>query len=333
MNENSKIEVQIENCQGYVWSVQDVLRLRRDHRILGSLVGCGAKHPREEQGLPLLLSPQEIQVLKEENVVRLVQLPELREPPTAERKSSSHEYLESSYQQQIHIFKKEKEKNIEQFADRILAGKLKKMEKMEGKILKKNQAEAGLSPESKALRITREDVIAEEIKKIQPISRDHQVLQIHLRDPWISEQGRVKTRWVYPTGELNKCRLLAFKRLREQGLFVGEGSKFGGDFLVYLGDPVRFHAKYILICKEKNWIEGARNRPQDLVAKSNQVRKIILVATLQDEDTNETEQSEENVDQVRKTRKRETVLFTSIVRQVQDYTRRDTAEHFGEMEL
>ena len=51
------------------------------------------------------------------------------------------------------------------------------------------------------------------------------------------------------------------------------------------------------------------------------MRKIILVATLQDEDTNETEQSEENVDQVRKTRKRETVLFTSIVRQVQDYTR------------
>ena len=50
---------------------------------------------------PILL----ILFLKEENVVRLVQLPELREPPTAERKSSSHEYLESSYQQQIHIFK------------------------------------------------------------------------------------------------------------------------------------------------------------------------------------------------------------------------------------
>ena len=51
------------------------------------------------------------------------------------------------------------------------------------------------------------------------------------------------------------------------------------------------------------------------------MRKIILVATLHDEDTNETVQSEENVDQVRKTRKRETVLFSSIVRQVQDYTR------------
>jgi len=44
--------------------IVSVIRLRRDHRILGSLVGCGAKHPREEQGLPLLLSPQEIQVLK-----------------------------------------------------------------------------------------------------------------------------------------------------------------------------------------------------------------------------------------------------------------------------
>ena len=54
------------------------------------------------------------------------------------------------------LIQKEKEKNIEQFADRILAGKLKKMEKMKGKILKKNQAEAGLSPEFKTAKITRE---------------------------------------------------------------------------------------------------------------------------------------------------------------------------------
>ena len=54
------------------------------------------------------------------------------------------------------LIQEEKEKNIEQFADRILAGKLKKMEKMKGKILKKNQAEAGLIPEFKTAKMTRE---------------------------------------------------------------------------------------------------------------------------------------------------------------------------------
>jgi len=27
-----------------------------------------------------------------------------------------------------------------------------------------------------------------------------------------------------------------------------EGSKFGADYLVYQGDPIKFHAKYIVIC-------------------------------------------------------------------------------------
>ena len=39
------------------------------------------------------------------------------------------------------------------------------------------------------------------------------------------------------------------------------GSKFGGDFLVYLGDPVRFHAKYIVICQGK---EGRQKMHQGI---------------------------------------------------------------------
>jgi tRNA-splicing endonuclease subunit Sen34 len=35
--------------------------------------------------------------------------------------------------------------------------------------------------------------------------------------------------------------------LWQQGFFVSCGSKFGGDFLVYPGDPSRFHAEFVAI--------------------------------------------------------------------------------------
>ena len=56
----AKIEVQLSGGghSGLVWSKESVLRLRRDHRILGNLVGADARFPREMTGLPLLLSEQ-----------------------------------------------------------------------------------------------------------------------------------------------------------------------------------------------------------------------------------------------------------------------------------
>ncbi len=53
-----KIEVQLSSGHGLVWNLESVVRLRRDHRIIGALVGSDAKFPREEPGLPLLLSEQ-----------------------------------------------------------------------------------------------------------------------------------------------------------------------------------------------------------------------------------------------------------------------------------
>ena len=40
-----------------------------------------------------------------------------------------------------------------------------------------------------------------------------------------------------------KCLLLS-----SIGFFVTSGDKFGGDFLAYPGDPLLFHAKFVVIC-------------------------------------------------------------------------------------
>ena len=44
--------------------------------------------------------------------------------------------------------------------------------------------------------------------------------------------------------------MFTFKDLWSDSYYVYEGSKFVGDFLVYCGDPVKYHAKYIVICLE-----------------------------------------------------------------------------------
>ena len=44
--------------------------------------------------------------------------------------------------------------------------------------------------------------------------------------------------------------MFTFKDLWNNSYYVSEGSKFGGDFLVYCGDPAKYHAKCIVICLE-----------------------------------------------------------------------------------
>lgn len=48
----------------------------------------------------------------------------------------------------------------------------------------------------------------------------------------------------------NEVKRLVFEDLWEKGYYLTSGRKFGGDFLVYLGDPVTFHASYIVKCVE-----------------------------------------------------------------------------------
>ncbi|XP_072247928.1 tRNA-splicing endonuclease subunit Sen34 [Leuresthes tenuis] len=44
------------------------------------------------------------------------------------------------------------------------------------------------------------------------------------------------------------ARYQVFRDLRGRGFFLTSAGKFGGDFLVYPGDPLRFHAHFIAVC-------------------------------------------------------------------------------------
>ena len=64
------MEVQVIGNSGFVWSLEDALKLRKEYRIVGSFVGFTPK--TFEADLPLVLLPEEIQLLKEKNLIKIM---------------------------------------------------------------------------------------------------------------------------------------------------------------------------------------------------------------------------------------------------------------------
>lgn len=263
--------------QGLVWEASTVETLRTEHRILGCLVGSSPACP--ESQLPLLLMPEEVQLLKEKGLVRLVCVD--WESRREERREKAACQREESYQGQIEEFRRERREVIVRHADRILQGRRKKQAQ---------QKKAGVGQEQDELKEQEEDteaekelVIRQEVAKIKPITRDMAAVQIFPADPWLSESQKQPSPWSYPcTSPLQRCRLFTYKDLWNHSYYISEGAKFGGDFLVYPGDPVMFHARYIVICLESEL--DPRSRVQDLVAVSRlgtTVKKTVLFSWLE----------------------------------------------------
>ena len=70
--------MQVLGNSGFVWSLEDALTLRRNHRIIGCFVGFTPK--TFEVDLPLVLLPEEMQLLKEKNLIKIVKLKDTKEP-------------------------------------------------------------------------------------------------------------------------------------------------------------------------------------------------------------------------------------------------------------
>lgn len=263
------VEVFMEGGVGQVWSAGGVRRLREEHRVVGSLVGSSPRHPAT---LPLILMAEEVQLLKEKRLARVVEVAwgEGRE----ERRSRAEEHREQSYQEQVEEWRKERKGVIVKMADKIVEGKRKKLEE-------RRRVDGGEVEE-----VDKEATIRQEVAKIKPITRDMAAVQVFVADPWIREQDKVASSWTFPcTSVLARTRLFVYKDLWNHGYYLTDGTKFGGDFLAYLGDPVIFHARYIVVCREG--AGGQECRPQDLVALSRLgtcVRKVVLLAWLEGEE-------------------------------------------------
>ncbi|XP_031557852.1 probable tRNA-splicing endonuclease subunit sen34 [Actinia tenebrosa] len=80
-------------------------------------------------------------------------------------------------------------------------------------------------------------------------SQIEQACMIHIptRMPKNKTKDLVSQEWNYPGTEIEKLKYQVFLDLWEKGFYITPGSKFGGEFLAYPGDPIKFHSFYVVL--------------------------------------------------------------------------------------
>ena len=88
--------------------------------------------------------------------------------------------------------------------------------------------------------------------------------------------------WAYPQTDGEKLRYQVFLDLWERGYYLTSGVNFGGDFLAYPGDPMRYHSFYIVIIIP--W--GKRITPFEIISAGRlgaSVKKTSLLCSVNDD--------------------------------------------------
>jgi len=90
------------------------LRLRRDHRIIGELVGSFPKLTRQDVflGLPLLLLPEEVTLLLEKKIACLVECISLKTQPDELLSQRFQEYRDKLFLEQADCLKDNRKKQV-----------------------------------------------------------------------------------------------------------------------------------------------------------------------------------------------------------------------------
>lgn len=270
------------NGKIFIWNAKDVLYLREQYHIVGSLVGCSPNKPFQtlHKWLPLQLMSEEARLLIDKNVGQLVSSP--KEAPGSDVSEFHLKRRNDLCEEQIALLREHRQKEILENSDEIYEGKRRKyMEKLNKCKKSTNDVEQiAESPEQTLttddIPFDKESVIDEEISKIPKLSKDICMVQLFTECPW--KKIVMQTQWKYPSNETERLRYSTFKDLWEKNYYLTSGTKFGGDFLAYKGDPFKCHALFIVVCfpKSKNF------RPLDLVMYGrlgNQVKKTVLLAT------------------------------------------------------
>uniref|UniRef100_A0A1B6M6M6 tRNA-splicing endonuclease subunit Sen34 n=1 Tax=Graphocephala atropunctata TaxID=36148 RepID=A0A1B6M6M6_9HEMI len=249
------ISIVIQNDAPLVWKASDWLKIREEHRIVGSLIGCLVGLPRQDmfQGLPLMLLKEEVTLLLEKKLACVVSDSSLAQQPDESSREKYLLYKEENKKEQLQCYDAQRKEQITSMIDRIIEGKRRKLLGLSTKKKKLNEQENSNSEEtlSPELELDRDEILKNELNKSSANLSPPLLVQTFSSEQWVKESGE-EVEWKFPETLHEKLRYSTFKDLWERGYYITEGHKFGVDYLVYPGDPVKFHAQFLVVCKEYN---------------------------------------------------------------------------------
>ncbi|KAF9476329.1 hypothetical protein BDN70DRAFT_839450 [Pholiota conissans] len=281
------IPLRIANKTAYVWDVDDIATIRSKYRICGVLTGT-LPHLSQQNvflGAPLVLLPEEAALLVDIGVAVLV------DDPTAYKQSTVPQLERWSAVQQESI-KTQLSYNETKVAKESNSGRAMSEDAMrkrkEREERKRAQAVAKAAEEGDSSAPASSVFMRSEPEVKLPPSTDHipptdtsktSSIPYTIVIPassssleWYDvsdcsystiESAREAGVWEYPSNLAERARRGVFKDLWKQGYFMGVGIKFGGEYLVYPGDPLRYHSHFTASVLES---PIASLRPMEIVA-------------------------------------------------------------------
>ncbi|XP_030009019.1 tRNA-splicing endonuclease subunit Sen34 [Sphaeramia orbicularis] len=224
------VAVSLVDSTPLLWRMQD-LRAVRGQGLVGALVGSLARVPRQNgrMGRPLQLLQEEQRLLGEQGAIAMATRKQVVEGAELCQEVQQHEeFQQRSYEEQTVLALEDKKSSLlramttptphTESKHVALRGHLETLDHhftfpRSGLAVQLSTARAGLTycPE------------------------DRVYLQAD-RSP----RG--------PVSPQSEAKYQVFRDLRGRGFYLTSAGKFGGDFLVYPGDPLRFHSHFIAIC-------------------------------------------------------------------------------------
>ncbi|KAF8061562.1 hypothetical protein FPV67DRAFT_1563865 [Lyophyllum atratum] len=230
--DSRRIPIRVSNKKAYIWDVDDIATIRSKHHLCGVLTGT-LPHLSQQNaflGVPLVLMPEEVVLLVDNGDAVLID-------------DWNLEQQEDIKHQMVLLEAKGAKEGANSGRAMSAEAILKRQAREEKRAAKAKLVEAAGGPDSLGAMLAPEATV-EGASRSQPPS------SIDWYDPNPScsyttiAAAKAARIWDYPSNLQERAKCGVFRSLWEQGYFMGGGIKFGGDYLVYPGDPLRYHSHF-----------------------------------------------------------------------------------------
>ncbi|KAL4887607.1 hypothetical protein BJY04DRAFT_5290 [Aspergillus karnatakaensis] len=261
MNTVPNLPIPISYIAGnyFVFSVDAVTFLRREHHICGVLAGTLPQVPQQNvfTGLPLELMPEEARLLVEKGVACIVdevnfQKQGMQSLMEEDRKKYLKE-LETQGLEAMHLQMRKKERQREEALKKVDD---KKAAKAKAKRSQERQDAAGATndevvvslfddSQSTPLPSTPSQTTSRRTSTFTAV--DAMGITPAVSHPPLPQQPPIEHH--LPLPEVPYSYPL-FAHLHSKGYFLSPGLRFGCQYLAYPGDPLRFHSHFLSVAAE-----------------------------------------------------------------------------------
>lgn len=231
------IPIHIVDGHGLIFDIEHVKYLREQHSISGILIGILPQVPQQNvfMGLPLQLMPEEVKYLVESGYAFTVDDKSMHNLIARDITSEDGEQFRAQRKQ-------DQEDQVQRHKEEAWEKRQKALEKM----CKKKGIPFEPEGEEKKASVLASMSSVDGGVSIEIPSTSTRLPGYNKLIEKQSGQGQgLPTNCLYDQPE--KAAYQMYKHLHEKGYFLMPGLRFGGQFLAYPGDPLRYHSHHIAI--------------------------------------------------------------------------------------